>query len=149
MRTPRTSTIPCIGFHQNDMHRTLARDEFPTGESQLDEINVAKEAFARAEEHWGYRQVQLVDEAGAKILPNGRDTSDTNVFPIRGSRGSLEGAVDSIRHEMERRSALRPRSGSFARRSRRRSRPFSHVCTCCWYFKLPQTGFSAHIGTAG
>jgi hypothetical protein len=56
-----------------------------TGVSELDEINLAKEAFARAEEHWGYRQIQLIDESGAKILLNGGDAaSDTNVFPIRG-----------------------------------------------------------------
>src|SRR6516162_11442336 len=88
------------------MHRTLARDVLRTGVSELDEINVAKKAFARAEEYWGYRQVQLIDEAGTKILLNGRDASDTDVFPVRGRYGSLEGAVDSIRHEMESRSSL-------------------------------------------
>src|SRR3974377_2144401 len=88
------------------MRRTLARDVLRTGVAELDEINVAKEAFARAEEHRGYRQVQLIDESGAKILLNGGDASDTNVFPIRGRYGSLEGAVDSIRREMERRSPL-------------------------------------------
>ena len=65
------------------MRRTLARDVLRTGVSKLDEINVAKEAFARAEEHWGYRQIQLIDESGAKILLNGGDAaSHTNVFPI-------------------------------------------------------------------
>src|SRR5580692_8402507 len=88
------------------MRRTLARDVLRTGVSELDEINVAKEALTRAEEHWGYRQIQLIDESGAKILLRGGDASDTNVFPIRGCCGSLEGAVDSIRHEMERRSSL-------------------------------------------
>src|ERR1700730_16524553 len=88
------------------MRRTLARDMLRTGVSELDEINVAKEAFARAEEHWRYRQMQLIDESGAKILLNGGDASDKNVLSIRGRCGSLEGAVDSIRHEMERRSAL-------------------------------------------
>ena len=52
------------------MRRTLARDVLRTGVSKLDEINIAKEAFARAEEHWGYRQIQLIDESGAKILLN-------------------------------------------------------------------------------
>jgi len=33
------------------MHRTLARDVLRTGVSELDEINVTEEAFARAEEH--------------------------------------------------------------------------------------------------
>src|SRR5580700_9566062 len=89
------------------MRCTLACDVLRTGVSELDEINLAKEAFTRAEEHWGYRQVQLIDEPGAKILLNGGDAaSDTNVFPIRGRCGSLEGAMDSIRHEMERRSSL-------------------------------------------
>src|SRR5258708_30615683 len=89
------------------MRRTLARDVLRTGVSELDEINVAKEAFARAEEHWAYRQIQLIDDSGAKILLNGGDAaSDTNVFPIRGRCGCLEGAVDSIRHEVERRSSL-------------------------------------------
>src|SRR3984885_5831512 len=89
------------------MRRTLARDVLRTGISELDEIDVAKEAFARAEEHWAYRQIHFIDESGAKILLNGGDAaSDTNVFPIRGRCGSLEGAVDSIRHEMERRSSL-------------------------------------------
>src|ERR1700730_8487356 len=84
------------------MRRTLARAVLRTGVSKLDEINVAKEAFARAEEHRGYRQIQLIDESGAKILLNGGDAaSDTNVFPIRGRGGSLEGAVDAIRHEGE------------------------------------------------
>ena len=92
---------------QNNMRRTLARDVLRKGVSELDEINVAKESFARAEEYWGYPQIRLIDESGAKILLNGDDaTSDTNVFPIRGCRGSLEGAVDYIRHEMERRSSL-------------------------------------------
>ena len=50
------------------MRRTLARDVLRTGVSELDEINVAKEVFARAEEHWAYRQIQLIDESGAKIL---------------------------------------------------------------------------------
>ena len=88
------------------MHRTLARDVLRTGVSELDEINVAKEAFARAEEHWAYRQIQLIDESGAKILLDGGDASDAHVFPIRGRCASLKGALDSIRHEMERRSSL-------------------------------------------
>ena len=89
------------------MRGTLARHVLRTGVSELDEINIAKEAFARAEEHWGYRQIQLIDESGAKILLNSSyAASDTNVFAIRGRGGSLEGAVDSIRHEMERRSSL-------------------------------------------
>src|SRR5277367_3395983 len=89
------------------MRRAFARDVLRTGVSELDEINVAQEAFARAEEHWGYRQIQLIDESGAKILLNSGDAaSNTNVFPIRGCCGSLEGAMDSIRHEMERRSSL-------------------------------------------
>src|SRR5271155_4023904 len=88
------------------MHRTLSRDVLRTGVSELDEINVAKEEFARAEEDWAYRQSQLIDESGAKILLNGGDASDKNVLSIRGRCGSLEGAVDSIRHEMKRRSAL-------------------------------------------
>src|SRR5580698_5343950 len=89
------------------MRRTLARDVLRTGVSELDEIDVAKEAFARAEEHWGYRQIQLIDESGAKILLHGGDAaSDTNVFPMRRRCRSLEGPVDSIRHEMERRSSL-------------------------------------------
>src|ERR1700733_10711658 len=89
------------------MRRTLSRDVLRTRVSELDEINVAEEAFARTEEHWAYRQIQLIDESGAKILLNGGDAaSDTNVFPIRGRNGSLEGPVNSIRHEMERRSSL-------------------------------------------
>src|SRR5271163_350115 len=88
------------------MRRTLARDVLRTGVSELDEINVAKEAFARAEEHRAYRQIQLIDESGAKILLNGGDASDKNVLSTGGRCGSLEGAVDSVRHEMERRSAL-------------------------------------------
>src|SRR5215472_3439751 len=89
------------------MHRTFARDVLCTGVSELAEINIAKEAFARAEEHGGYRQIQFIDESGAKILLNGGDAaSDTNFFPIRGRCGFLEGAMDSIRDEMERRSSL-------------------------------------------
>src|SRR5262245_55977651 len=89
------------------MRRTFARDVLCTGVSELDEIDIAKEAFARAEEHGGYRQIQLMDESSAKILLNGGDAaSDTDVFPIRGRRGVLEGAVASIRDEMERRSTL-------------------------------------------
>ena len=89
------------------MSRTLACDLLRTGASERNEINVAKEAFPRAQEHWAYRQIQLIDESGAKILLNGGDAApDTNVFPIRRRCGSLEGAVDSIRHEMERRSSL-------------------------------------------
>jgi hypothetical protein len=107
------------------MRRMLARDVLRTGVSKLDEINVAKEAFARAEEHWGYRQMQFIDESGAKILLNGGDASDENVLSIRGRRGSLDGTVDSIRHEMESR---RRRSGSRAQRSRRRSRWFLRPC---------------------
>ena len=45
--------------------------------------------------------MQLIDESGAKILLNGGDASDTNVFSIRGRCGSLEGEVDSIGHEMK------------------------------------------------
>jgi hypothetical protein len=58
------------------MRRTLTRDVLRAGVSELDEINVAKEAFARAEEQRGYRQIQLIDESGAKILLNGGDASD-------------------------------------------------------------------------
>ena len=67
------------------MCRTLARDVPGTPVSELDEVNVDKEAFARAEEHWANREIQLVDESGAQILLNGRDAaSDTDVFPVRG-----------------------------------------------------------------
>jgi hypothetical protein len=37
------------------MRRALAGDVLRTRVSELDEINIAKEACARAEEHWGYR----------------------------------------------------------------------------------------------
>jgi hypothetical protein len=37
------------------MRRTLTGDLLRTAVSELDEINVAKEAFARTEEHWAYR----------------------------------------------------------------------------------------------
>src|SRR5215469_11488156 len=95
------------------MHRTLTRAVLRTGVSELDEIEVAKEAFARAEEHRGYRQIQLIDKPGAKILLNGGDAaSDTNIFPIRDRCGSLEGAVNPIRHEMERRAS--PQRNRFA-----------------------------------
>ena len=87
------------------MRRALACDVLRTGVSELEEINVAQEAFARAEKHGAYRQIQPIDESGAKILLNGGDASDKNVLSIGGRRGSLEGAVDSIRHEMERRSS--------------------------------------------
>src|SRR5579862_342222 len=91
---------------ENDMRRALARGVLRAGVAELDEINIAKEAFARAEEHRAYRYMQLIDESGAKILLNSGDAPDRNVFPICGSHGSLEGAMDSVRPEMERRSAL-------------------------------------------
>jgi hypothetical protein len=37
------------------MRGTLARHVLRTGVSELDEINIAEEALARAEEDWGYR----------------------------------------------------------------------------------------------
>ena len=86
---------------KSDMDRSLARDVLRTGVSQLDEVNVAKQAFARAEQHRGYRQIQLIDQSGTQILLNSGDASDTNVFPIRGSRDAFEGALDPIRHEVE------------------------------------------------
>ena len=76
--------MECSLTPKNDMRRTIARDVLRTGVAELDEINVAKEAFARPEEHWAYRQVHLIDESGAKILLNGGDTSDTNFCSIRG-----------------------------------------------------------------
>jgi hypothetical protein len=39
----------------------------------------------------GYRRLLLIDESVAKILLNGGGASDTNVFPVRGRYGSLEG----------------------------------------------------------
>ena len=47
------------------MRRTLARDVLRTSVAELDEINVTEKAFTRAEEHWGYRQLQLIDKSGA------------------------------------------------------------------------------------
>src|SRR5580704_3545478 len=89
------------------MHRSLAGDVIRTDVSELDEINVAKKVSARAEEHWRYRQIQLIDESGAKILLNGGDPApDANVFAIRSRCASLKGAVDSTRHEMKCRPSL-------------------------------------------
>jgi hypothetical protein len=79
------------------MHRPLACDVFGTGVSELDEINVAEEALARAEERWEYCQVQLINKSGAKVLLNGGDAASyTNVCPSRGRSRSLDGGVDSI-----------------------------------------------------
>src|SRR5690348_4410691 len=50
--------------------------------------------------------MQLIDESSAKVLLNGGDASDRNVFSVRRRSSSLEGAVNAIRDEMERRSAL-------------------------------------------
>ena len=92
---------------QNNVRRTLTGSVLRTDVSKLDEIYITKKVFSRAEEHWRYRQIQLIDKSGAKILANRGDAAaDTNVFPIRGRRGFLKGAVDSIRHEMKRRASL-------------------------------------------
>jgi len=88
------------------MRRTLARDALRAGVPELDEIDIAKEAFARAQEHWRYRQVDLIDQPGGKILLHCGDASDRDVLPVCGRGGSFEGTVDSIRDEMERRSAV-------------------------------------------
>ena len=45
------------------MRRELTRDVLRTGASEPDDSSVAKEGFARAEEHRAYREIQLIDES--------------------------------------------------------------------------------------
>ena len=66
------------------------------------EIEVAKDAFAAADEDWRGDEVHLVDEAGAKILLDGGGASaEANIFAVGGGDGLLERAMNAVGDEVE------------------------------------------------
>ena len=62
------------------------------------EIEVAKDAFAAADEDGGGDEMHLVDEAGAKILLDGGGASaEANIFSVGGCDGLLRARYECRR----------------------------------------------------
>ena len=66
------------------------------------EIEIAKDAFAAADEDGGEDEMHLVDEAGAQVLLDGGGASaEANIFAVGGGDGLLQRAVNAVGDEVE------------------------------------------------
>src|SRR5690349_15982085 len=89
-------------FSQEDMHRTLARDVLRAFVAQRAGVDAGQQVLARAQQHGSHGEVQLVDEALAQVLADGRDAApDPDIAPGRGLLRLVQRRADAVRHEAE------------------------------------------------
>src|SRR5215472_11096836 len=100
-RRVMTSSRLCL-LRKHDVGGVRGRDVLGAPVAELRQIEAGQKRFARAEQRRRNRQVHLVDQARAQILPDGVDAA---AEPDVATAGSLAGArkrgMDAIGDEME------------------------------------------------
>ena len=90
-------------FAQDDVGGAGSGAVFGAAEAEFEHVDAGEKGFAGAEKDGGGCEVEFVDEAGAKILPNRGDTSaDADVFSICGGEGAVERGMNAVGDEMKR-----------------------------------------------
>ncbi len=92
---------------QDDMRGLLGRDEFHTLVSERPQVESLEQRFTSAEQDRRNGDVQFIDEARAKILPNGvRPAADAHVHGASGLACTLERLVNAAGDEVKGRAAF-------------------------------------------
>src|SRR5712692_367322 len=90
----------CGAPPQIHMGRTLAGDMLHCFVAQCGQIDTCVESFTGTHENRSDRQVRLIDQPGAQILPNRRDAAaHPNVALARGIPGLLQRRVNTVGDE--------------------------------------------------
>ena len=89
-------------LRQDHMHREFRGFMSGAAISELCQVQACKKIFAGAHQDRAEYQVQLVDETGAKVLPDcGGTPADANVFFPGRTLRPLKSGLDSIGDEMK------------------------------------------------
>src|SRR5262249_51922418 len=99
---------------QKDVSRAFASDRFRASAAQRAQINSVQEMHPGSKQDGAHDQMQLVDQAGTQILPNGGNAAThADVTPARSGACLLEGGMNTFCDEPKLRT-----SGHLERRSR-------------------------------
>src|SRR5882724_201790 len=101
----RPTMLPAPREH--DMRRLLRLHVLRAFVAELPHVDAREEMFPRSEQNRRKRQMQLVDQPRAQILPDRRHAAaDPNVLAFGGRGRALEGGLDPVGDEMEGGAAL-------------------------------------------
>src|SRR5882762_3493346 len=96
-------------FAQKDVGSTFARDVLRAFIAQSTHVDVVQEMLPGTEQDRPDGEMQLVDQGGAKILPNdGYATTDANVAAARSSGRLLQGGVNALGDKAKLRTSRHP-----------------------------------------
>lgn len=80
--------------------------ELPAFVSQCSQVDPFEEPLSSAQKDWRNREMQLVNEPRAQVLPYGvRPSTNTHIFTVGDFARPVEGLVNPACHKMERRVA--------------------------------------------
>jgi hypothetical protein len=92
---------------ENDVGRLFGGHVLSTPVTELHRVQTGKDMLSRTEQDRRNREMHLVDEPRAEVLPNRLYTpADPDVSSICCGRGLPQGAVYTVSDEMERRVSL-------------------------------------------
>ena len=77
------------------------------GVAQIHEVETGEERLARAQEDGGDGDVEFIDQAFAKVLPDGgRSAADADILSVGGSASPFQRGVNPVANEMKGRASL-------------------------------------------